>query len=55
LAGVISWLAIIVEGLSLDSFALPTMWIALGLVTSGIWLLRESDKKDNSELENDRA
>jgi O-antigen ligase len=55
LAGAISWLAIIVEGFSLDSFALPTMWIALGLVTSGIWLLRESDKKDSSELENDRV
>lgn len=51
LGGVISWLAIIVEGFSLDSFALPTIWVALGLVTSGIWLLREKDEKDNSELE----
>jgi O-antigen ligase len=51
LAGVISWLAIVVEGFSLDSFALPTMWIALGLVTSGVWLLHE---KDRNELEIDR-
>jgi O-antigen ligase len=51
LAGVMSWLAIVVEGFSLDSFAMPTMWIALGLVTSGVWLLHE---KDGNELEIDR-
>jgi len=51
LAGVISWLAIVVEGFSLDSFAMPTVWIALGLVTSGVWLLHE---KDGNELEIDR-
>jgi O-antigen ligase len=38
-AGVMSWLAILVEGFSLDSFALPTMWIALGLTIAGCWLL----------------
>jgi O-antigen ligase len=38
-AGLMSWLAIVVEGFSLDSFALPTMWIALGLTIAGCWLL----------------
>jgi len=37
-AGLMSWVAVVVEGLSLDSFALPTMWIALGLTVCGIRL-----------------
>jgi len=36
LYGVISGPAILLSGTSLDSFALPTLWIALGIVASGI-------------------
>jgi O-antigen ligase len=36
--GLMAWVAIALSGLSLDSFALPTIWIALGLVTAGIQL-----------------
>ena len=38
-AGLMSWLAIVVEGFSLDSFALPTLWIALALTIGGCWIL----------------
>jgi O-antigen ligase len=38
-AGLMSWLAIVVEGFSLDSFALPTLWIALALTICGCWIL----------------
>jgi O-antigen ligase len=45
LAGVMSWVALLVEGFSLDSFALPTAWIALGIVTGSIWSMREAPGK----------
>jgi O-antigen ligase len=37
LAGLIASVAQIVEGFSLDSYALPQMWIVFGLVTSALW------------------
>jgi hypothetical protein len=36
LAGSLALLAQLVEGFSLDSFALPQMWVILGLVTAAI-------------------
>jgi hypothetical protein len=36
LYGAIALPAVFLSGISLDSFALPTMWIALGLIASGI-------------------
>ncbi len=36
LAGAIGGMAAIFEGFSLDSFALPTMWITLGIVTTSL-------------------
>jgi O-antigen ligase len=36
--GLMACAAIALSGLNLDSFALPTIWIALGLVTAGIQL-----------------
>jgi hypothetical protein len=35
-AGLLALVAEVVEGFSLDSFALPQLWIMLGLVTAGI-------------------
>jgi hypothetical protein len=35
IAGCMSWAAAILAGFSLDSFALPTMWISMGIVTAG--------------------
>lgn len=46
LAGVMTWVAMLVEGISLDSFALPTPWIALGIVTGTLWSLGESPEQD---------
>jgi O-antigen ligase len=40
LYGVIALPAVLLSGISLDSFALPTMWIALGLIASGIEVLK---------------
>ena len=37
-AGLIGWLAAIGEGFSLDTFALPHIWILLGLVTQALLL-----------------
>jgi hypothetical protein len=34
-AGCMSWAAALLAGFSLDSFALPTMWISMGIVTAG--------------------
>ena len=42
LAGLLVFLAQIVEGFNLDSFALPQMWIVPGLVAAGIALHRGS-------------
>jgi O-antigen ligase len=36
-AGIMMCTAILAEGFSLDSFALPTMWIAFGFLTSATW------------------
>jgi O-antigen ligase len=35
IAGCMSWAAALLAGFSLDSFALPTMWISMGIVTAG--------------------
>jgi O-antigen ligase len=45
-AGLMAWLAITVSGFSLDSFALPTMWIALGFVSAAIWMFIEAQPND---------
>jgi O-antigen ligase len=37
LAGVLALLAQLVEGFSLDTYALPQLWLVFGLVTSGWW------------------
>lgn len=38
LMGKLSIVALFMEGFSVDSFALPYIWLILGLVTSGAWL-----------------
>lgn len=43
-AGIMSWVAILLEGVSLDSLALPTMWVALGITSGSIWNLLEARK-----------
>lgn len=43
LAGLLVFLAQIVEGFNLDSFALPQMWIVPGLVAAGIVIHRRSE------------
>jgi O-antigen ligase len=40
LAGVLAVLAQLVEGFSLDSFALPQLWILFGLTTAAVWHFR---------------
>jgi O-antigen ligase len=40
-AGMMSWLAVVVQGFSLDSFALPTMWMSFAIVGSAAFLLLE--------------
>lgn len=40
-AGMMSWLAVVVQGFSLDSFALPTMWVSFAIVGSAAFLLLE--------------
>jgi hypothetical protein len=36
-AGLFALLALLVEGFSVDSFALPYIWIALGFLTAALW------------------
>jgi O-antigen ligase len=43
-AGLMSWLAIMVQGFSLDSFALPTMWVSFGIVGSAARIFLEQAK-----------
>lgn len=42
-AGIMMCIAILAEGFSLDSFALPTMWVAFGFVTGAAWQALEGD------------
>ena len=44
-AGMMSWLAVVVQGFSLDSFALPTMWVSFGIVGSAAVLLLEGRQR----------
>lgn len=45
LFGLMSWMAILLEGFSLDSFALPTIWVALGITTgTARFLLKEPER-----------
>ncbi len=44
-AGMMSWLAVVVQGFSLDSFALPTMWLSFGIVGSAAMLLLEGSRE----------
>jgi O-antigen ligase len=46
LAGLLSALALVIEGFNLDTFALPQMWIVPGLVTAGILLHRRSKQEE---------
>lgn len=41
-AGLMSWLAVVVQGFSLDSFALPTMWVSFGIVGSAARIFLEA-------------
>jgi hypothetical protein len=41
--GCTSLVAILFSGTSLDTFALPTMWIALGIIVSGVATVLDSD------------
>jgi O-antigen ligase len=49
LFGVIALPAVLLSGTSLDSFALPTMWIALGLIASGIEVLKTENERGPDE------
>jgi O-antigen ligase len=35
--GIMSLLAVVLEGFSLDSFALPTWWVAFALISATVW------------------
>jgi len=42
-AGLLAILAQVFEGFSLDTFALPQLWIMLGLLTAAISLMSRSE------------
>ncbi len=42
LAGQLALVAFLIEGFSIDSFALPYLWAAAGLVTAGVYVYRQS-------------
>ncbi len=44
LYGMLAVPAVFISGFSLDSLALPTMWIALGLIVSGVEALKADDR-----------
>lgn len=44
--GVMSLLAVFLEGFSLDSFALPTWWVAFALVTATAWNADREEEAD---------
>lgn len=49
-AGILAFIAFVIEGFSLDSFALPQMWIVFGLVTAAWW---DSERRStNPTLDN---
>ena len=43
LAGVFAFLAQLVEGFSLDTYALPQLWLVFGLTTSALWVSKVMD------------
>lgn len=47
LAGMLAVLAQVVEGFSLDSFALPQLWVITGLVTAAI-LIQETERRSEA-------
>jgi O-antigen ligase len=49
MAGLLAILAQIVEGFSLDTFALPQLWIMLGLVTAGWYLASDESSESGDE------
>ena len=50
IAGILAFSAFVIEGFSLDSFALPQMWIVFGLLTASWWISdrRSSNTKTDS-------
>ncbi len=50
IAGILAFTAFVIEGFSLDSFALPQMWIVFGLLTASWWISerRSSNAKTDS-------
>jgi O-antigen ligase len=48
LAAILALLAQVIEGFSLDSFALPQLWIVLGLATSSFIIVRNQDQKEGA-------
>jgi hypothetical protein len=42
LAGQLALVAFLIEGFSIDSFALPYLWVAAGLATAGVHVYRTS-------------
>jgi hypothetical protein len=51
LAGLLAAIALVGEGFSLDSFALPQLWIAFGLVTAGFMHREIIDDADSGALQ----
>jgi O-antigen ligase len=46
LFGIMSLLAVILEGFSLDSFALPTWWVAFALISATVW---NADREEHAD------
>ena len=53
LAGLIGIITFVVEGFSLDTYALPHSWVLFGLVTSGLTLEMAKGEPDRAQLEGD--
>ncbi len=45
IAGILAFTAFVIEGFSLDSFALPQMWIVFGLLTASWWISERRSRK----------
>jgi hypothetical protein len=41
-----SLLAVVLEGFSLDSFALPTWWVAFALISATVW---NADREEHAD------
>ncbi|MGE5220887.1 MAG: O-antigen ligase family protein [Omnitrophica WOR_2 bacterium] len=53
-AGGFALIAFIIEGFSIDSFALPYFWLAAGLLTAAAFLTRRELSSTNQDYETDR-